>query len=114
MIIFAESHIGCCSSFKANQIEVLIIDLSAAIDENDDVKSFNLQVDFKSDFLPIDITHSALTENADHLFKHLNNSVDGNDDSNVETCQQILRHSIATLTFAFRVDLIRRNLSRAN
>ena len=60
------------------------------------------------------IAHSALTRGTDHLFKHLDDSTDGDGDSDVETYQQTLKHSIATLTFAFKIDLIRRNLNRAD
>ena len=60
------------------------------------------------------IAHSAPARDADHLSKHLDDSTDGDGDSDVETHQQTLKHSIATLVFAFRIDLIRRNLSKAN
>ena len=60
------------------------------------------------------ITHSASIKSINHLFKHLDDDVDGNGDSDVETHQQILRYNITTLTFTFRIDLVRRNLSRAN
>ena len=114
MITFAESHVNCCSSFKTSQIEVFIVNLNVAINEGNDIKALGLQADFESNFLPMGIAYSALTENTDHLFKHLNDSTGGNDGSNVKTYQQILRHSIATLTFTFRIDFIRRNLSKAN
>ena len=60
------------------------------------------------------IAHSALAEDVDHLFKHFNDSTNENGDSNVEMCQQILKYSIATLTFTFRIDLVKRNLSKMN
>ena len=109
-----ESYVGHCSSFKANQIEMLIVDLSAVINEGSDVEPFGLQADLGSNFLPMGIAHSAPAENADHLFKHLDNSAGEDDDSDVEMCQQILRHSIATLTFISRINLVRRNLNKTN
>ena len=93
---------------------MLIVDLSAAVDEGSNVKTFNLQADFEFNFLSMGIAHSAPVRNIDYLFKHLDNSVDEDDDSDVKPCQQILKHSIATLTFAFRIDFIRRNFSKAN
>ena len=109
-----KSYVDHCSSLKINQIEAFIIDLNTAINENSDVETLNLQVNLESDFLPMGIAHSALIRNADHLFKHFNSSTNGDDDSDVEMCQQILKHSIATLVFAFRIDFIRRNLSKVN
>ena len=114
MITLVEPHINCCSDFKTNQIEMLVVDLSAVIDEGSDVEFLNLQADLESNFLPMGIAHSALARDTDHLFKHLDDSAGEDGDSNVETCQQILRHSIAILIFAFRIDLVRRNLSKAN
>ena len=93
---------------------MLIINLNAVINENDNVKLFDLQADFGFDFLLIGITHSASTENVDHLFKHFNGSTDENSDSDVKTYQQILKHSIAILIFVFKIDFVRRNLSRVN
>ena len=60
------------------------------------------------------IAHSALARGTDHLSKHFNGSTGKDDGSDVETYQQTLGHSIATLTFVFRIDFIRRNLSRVN
>ena len=65
---------------------MLVVDLNAAIDEDSDIELFNLQVDFGSNFLPIGIAHSASAENTDHLFKHLNDSIGEDDDSNIEMC----------------------------
>ena len=109
-----KSHVNCCSDFKASQIEVLVVNLSAAIDEGSDVKALDLQANLESNFLPMGIAHSAPAKGTDHLSKHLNSSADEDDDNNVEMCQQILKHSITTLTFTFRIDLIKRNLSRVN
>ena len=109
-----ESHINCCSDLEANQIEVLIVNLNAVINESSGVEALDLQADLESDFLPMGIAHSALVRNADHLFKHFDGSTDEDDDNDVEICQQTLKHSIAILAFAFRIDLIRRNLSRVN
>ena len=114
MITFIESHVNCCSNFKINQIEAFVVDLNAAIDENDDIEVFDLQADLESDFLSISIAHSTPIENADHLFKHLDSSTGEDGGSDVKTYQQILRHSIATLTFIFKIDFIRRNLSKVN
>ena len=114
VITLAEPHIDHCNSFEANQIEALIVDLSAAVNEGSDVKTLGLQVNLESDFLPMGIAHSAPAEGTDHLFKHLDGSTGEDGGSGVKTCQQTLRHSIATLTFASRINLIRRNLSRAD
>ena len=84
------------------------------INESSDVETFNLQTDFESDFLPISIAHSALIKNTDHFFKHFNDDADENDNSDVEIYQQILRYSIATLTFAFKINFIRRNFNKMN
>ena len=109
-----KSYIDYCSDFKINQIKAFIVNLSAVIDENDDVKIFNLQANFKFNFLLMSIAYSAPAEDVDHLFKHFNNDTDGNDDSNVEMYQQILRYNIVILTFVFRIDFVKRNLSKAN
>ena len=109
-----ESHIGCCSSLEASQIEVLIVDLSAAVGEGSGVEALGLQADFGSNFLSMGIAHCALAGGADHLSKHLDGGTGGDGGSGVEMCQQTLRHSIAALAFASRIDLIRRNLSRVN
>ena len=69
-----------------NQIEVFVVDLSAAINESDDVEILDLQVNLESNFLPIGIAHSALAENTNHLSKHLNDSISEDDDSSVEIC----------------------------
>ena len=114
VIILVESHIDCCSDFEVSQIEMLVVDLSAVIDEDSGVEALGLQADLESNFLPMGIAHSASAENADHLFKHLDNSADENDDSNVEMCQQILKHSIATLIFISKINLVRRNLNKTN
>ena len=85
MITLAEPHINCCSSFETNQIKVLIIDLSAAIDEGSGVEALDLQADFESDFLLMSIAHSAPAEGIDYLFKHFDDDADEDDDSDVET-----------------------------
>ena len=109
-----EPHIDCCSGFEVSQIEVFVVDLSAVIGEGGGVEALGLQADLGFNFLPMGIAHSALAEGIDHLFKHLDGSAGGDGGSGVEMCQQILGHSIATLVFAFRIDLVRRNLSRAD
>ena len=77
-------HVNCCSSLKINQIEAFIIDLSAAIDEGSNIELFNLQVDFEFNFLSINIAHSAPVRDTDHLFKHLDDSTDENNDNDVK------------------------------
>ena len=93
---------------------MFIVDLSAVIGENSHVEVLGLQANLKSNFLPMGIAHCTPARDADHLFKHLDSSTGENGDSSIETYQQTLRHSIATLTFAFRIDFVRRNLSRMN
>ena len=93
---------------------MLVVNLSAVISESSGVEALGLQVNFGSNFLPMGIAHSALAEDIDHFFKHLDDSADEDGGSDVKMCQQTLGHSIAILTFASRIDLVRRNLSRAN
>ena len=82
-----KSYVDCCSDFKVNQIEVLVVNLNAVIDENDDVKVLDLQADLESNFLPMGIAHSVLIRNTDYFFKHFDGSIDGDGGSDIETCQ---------------------------
>ena len=75
-----KSHVNYCSSFKTNQIEMLVVDLNAMINEGDNVEFFEFN------FLLTGIAHSALAEDTDHLFKHFNDSTGEDDDSDVKMC----------------------------
>ena len=86
MITFAKPHINHCSSLEINQIETLIVDLSAAVGEGGGVEALDLQADFGSNFLPIGIAHCAPVRGTDHLSKHLDDSADEDGDSDVEMC----------------------------
>ena len=66
---------------------MFVVDLSAAINEGSDVKTFNLQVNFESNFLPMGIAHSALAKGIDYLFKHLDGNTGEDDGSDVEMYQ---------------------------
>ena len=66
---------------------MFIIDLSAAIDKNSNIETFDLQADLKFNFLSMGIIYSALVKNADYFFKHFNDSISEDGGSNIKIYQ---------------------------